>query len=917
MGLRSEDAYITELQTALRIARALKDATGVFHQPSHSPIPNDPRTLINSITLPSPHPLLPSLLEAGLSHEIGASISEAYKLRAEELRRRIHKSIVTACRELAELPVVALASPPDLLMRKVVLTSTELYLRRLEQWKEEIIQRIKQAQKPPINVTPRNSRNFNQEYVPLLEHFFEENPFPTHADKVFLAKKSDMQYRQIHVWFQNRRNRTKKEGKTLRKKPTYEGATKPLDRLYERMRDHIVDSDSQAPIPSKAGSSEGTTKTEIVQNNASKDAFTSSSPPHAFPSSYPPTCHYDPFPCKGGSVPFSKPEWERTPYGKSPLPLSTNIDDLVERFSHLNVRDETRFKGSPKLQSHAATAAITVIPSRAPHPSLLVSKYLQPTNIVQLHLSVRAPVSRLKVFQSPSPTSKPVTLVPNKNEVLRKRKTAPMVDIEDQSFSVNAVLSRILTRSDQYLNTRPQPAYSPSTPARNIHVDLPEPPALLPALVAAGARLEVAQAMQATYHRRACEFREQALATISRACGLAQIPSTSSHTSDETIIATFKKIYLKKLNTWISEGVALLQEKGPSVLRCREDNESAPTKISKTFNHAKHFFEENPFPTHADKVFLAKKSNMTYRQIHVWFQNRRNRTKKALHKKPVLEGVTIPLDTLVHKMGKFAIPPTIKSDAPPSSPSTPVGSSSYLVSFSTKLHNVLGGVAPLHAFPTIYPPSCEYNPFPSVPVFVTPEWSRRSVPSSERPRHSVMDVDELTEKFSRLNVWDDSRSRSRSRRKAGKVTCDSSAATSAITIKPSPAPHPACIRFTAALSAPPRITLQPIPATASTLHVFRSPSPNSPMTTLIPTLAHRRKVAPLPKRIPSRPSFTLDLEISGNSTTSPSLTSSSRSSSLGSEASIQDSRFTYNRSSNSSSTVTTPETSPSQLSHPP
>lgn len=40
----------------------------------------------------------------------------------------------------------------------------------------------------------------SQEYVPLLEYFFEENPFPTHADKAFLAKKSAMKYRQIHVW---------------------------------------------------------------------------------------------------------------------------------------------------------------------------------------------------------------------------------------------------------------------------------------------------------------------------------------------------------------------------------------------------------------------------------------------------------------------------------------------------------------------------------------------------------------------------------------------------------------------------------------------------------------------------------------------------------------------------------------------
>lgn len=232
---------------------------------------------------------------------------------------------------------------------------------------------------------------------------------------------------------------------------------------------------------------------------------------------------------------------------------------------------------------------------------------------------------------------------------------------------------------------------------------------------------------------------------------------------------------------------------------------------------------------------------------------------------------------------------------------------------SIELHNVLGGVAPRHAFPTIYPPSCEYDPFPSVRTFVTPEWPRRQVPSTERSRQFVVDVDELTEQFSRLNVWDDSLSRSR--RKAGKVTCDGSAATCAITVKPPPAPHPACIR-TAVVPAPARITFQPIPATASSLHVFRSPSPDSPMTTLIPTLTRGRKIAPLPKRIPSRLPFTLDREISGSSISSPSLTSSSRSSSLGSEPSIQDSRFTYNRASNSSFAVTSPQASPSPLSYP-
>lgn len=163
----------------------------------------------------------------------------------------------------------------------------------------------------------------------------------------------------------------------------------------------------------------------------SEDAFASSPPPHAFPSPYPPTCRYDPFPCEGRSVCFGKPVWRRVLDGKRrPLPIPTSIDDLTERFSNLNVRDGTRANGSLKLRPDAATAAITVIPSRAPHPSLIVRKYPQPqpTNVVQLPPLVRAPVSVSKAFQSPGPNSAPATLVhlSNKNEPPGKRKTAPL-----------------------------------------------------------------------------------------------------------------------------------------------------------------------------------------------------------------------------------------------------------------------------------------------------------------------------------------------------------------------------------------------------------------------------------------------------------------------------------------------------------
>ena len=162
-----------------------------------------------------------------------------------------------------------------------------------------------------------------------------------------------------------------------------------------------------------------------------KHTLTSSSPPHAFPSSYPPNCHYDPFPCISGPSNLSRPEWRRVSCGRLPPPLSTSIGELAERFSQLNVRDETRFKGSSKLHSYAATAAITVIPSGAPHPSLVVCEYCEPAYIVQRHPIVRAPVSSSEVFKSPSPASESATLVPlsispNKGDLPGKRKIAPL-----------------------------------------------------------------------------------------------------------------------------------------------------------------------------------------------------------------------------------------------------------------------------------------------------------------------------------------------------------------------------------------------------------------------------------------------------------------------------------------------------------
>lgn len=161
MGLKAEDSTTAQMQSILRFAHALRDAASVSSQSSHSLSTSSLRAMVDSISLPNPPPLLPSLLEAGLSHEIAAGASKVYQLRSHELRRHVQESIVTACRKITDLPVAALASSPDSFIRNVVSIFTAVYLRRLEQWKEEIIQRMKQASKAPTDVTPKNSRTFN------------------------------------------------------------------------------------------------------------------------------------------------------------------------------------------------------------------------------------------------------------------------------------------------------------------------------------------------------------------------------------------------------------------------------------------------------------------------------------------------------------------------------------------------------------------------------------------------------------------------------------------------------------------------------------------------------------------------------------------------------------------------------------
>ncbi|KAF8833419.1 hypothetical protein BDN67DRAFT_1072940 [Paxillus ammoniavirescens] len=434
----------------------------------------------------------------------------------------------------------------------------------------------------------------------------------------------------------------------------------------------------------------------------------------------------------------------------------------------------------------------------------------------------------------------------------------------DSPSAFDSIVKHILSTTETFLKDVNLPSQrSKQLHPSNFHVSLPEPPPLLPALVALGADTHLAHKIDELYTLRASEFRAHAESAIAQACSKASMfvrtQCDSKVNPVEKIISAFTQVYLKKLLGWVDEGVALLKGHVQRKICANEVSKLAPS-TALPFNHEytpllEHFFDENPFPTHADKIFLAKKSNMTYRQIHVWFQNKRNRTKKArkvtLRRKPMSEGATLPLDNLCQRMGRFIIPEHQRTSIRARS-QTAEKEPDHAPDAAHVLNALDTISAPAHAFPAPYLHS-PHNPLPSKDTnpFVDPiMWTRK--PSSTRRRSHQCDVADLVESFAQMNVRDDCSARLRTE------SIGSSAATLAFTVAPLPAPLPALITRIART----KYAISPLPSVSAPparLHVFATPSPGSRPITLassnivsqsVPKQSSARKVAPLPKRLP-------------------------------------------------------------------
>ncbi|TDL28015.1 hypothetical protein BD410DRAFT_781957 [Rickenella mellea] len=375
--------------------------------PPHSPVPRLDLTL--------PPDLIFSAQSFGLPPDVGRQVSAALSKAIDGLRNTYQATFSESCRRLACIDQPPGATSLLEFQEKFALAQQAAFQNQVRSWNNWVLQSIATQ----ITATPRvlnSKRQFNQDYVPLLEAFFVENQFPCRADKCFLAQKSGMTVKQINTWFQNRRQRSNKDRCTPHSfvqslspssvAETVEPHAIPIIQHFPK-NDHSDESDydsmtecEQDEIESQRGFSSRSSSFTLV---GEEEEICQKAPPHAFPTPYPPIGKEDPFPCKTGNMGFPGPVWARTPALHVASRSEPDMESFISAFAKLSIAsrvdpssEPTRSLPQGSRRGCDVTAPITTRPLPAPLPSLV---RLSP----QLTRPARA--STLPAASHPAPTA--------------------------------------------------------------------------------------------------------------------------------------------------------------------------------------------------------------------------------------------------------------------------------------------------------------------------------------------------------------------------------------------------------------------------------------------------------------------------------------------------------------------------------
>ncbi|KDR85449.1 hypothetical protein GALMADRAFT_361524 [Galerina marginata CBS 339.88] len=471
----------------------------VHHIPTSRHDTPDDESIIPNLFLTFPNDILAPILALHIPDRVCEAILQRFARLFADLKQQYISAYQRAY--LASLRKPVLGNDLNLVCRAYQALFEGHSVPLVRSWVFSIVQEIAKYQIPGSS---DSKRPFNNEYTPVFEKYFEHNAYPSAKHQSILADKSEMTRRQIEVWFQNHRNRAKKDGRTLRRL----SSDLPLERALRAWQERTPFSPNRSPTPSdEACVSENMDEEEDrPQPTSCIDAFNDFRPPHAFPTTLAAArSRPDPFPSDNGVFKFPPPTWMRTPATTPPPSAASSPIDINEfaRTFHLklNFLNSTGRQGTgkraPKSKSKAPRwyEATTTIPSRGRHPAFKPLHSRPSSNILPTSFSFQFPMgsgttSATNVFLPPPPSlcvtpttpSRKISRLPRRVPSSNLAPTAPSSprtlssSSRSSSFSSDtSTRSRISSSSSR--NSTPDPSTPPPLP--NMEIPAVQDPGLV------------------------------------------------------------------------------------------------------------------------------------------------------------------------------------------------------------------------------------------------------------------------------------------------------------------------------------------------------------------------------------------------------------------------------------------------------
>ncbi|KDQ19739.1 hypothetical protein BOTBODRAFT_142470 [Botryobasidium botryosum FD-172 SS1] len=183
-----------------------------------------------SLTLAAPPDIIPQLSALGLSEDVARSLSAIYVEKVESLRHAHRTQFTASYAQLSQLPRPHESVPMSRLAEKLQAASEKVFSRNCARFIEEALHlarvRVQPEEADESSVDSDDNggassdswsdesddegetQNLDPKFYPVLENLYQKNiHFPKRHEKAHLSRLTGLSYRQVGVWFQNRRER--------------------------------------------------------------------------------------------------------------------------------------------------------------------------------------------------------------------------------------------------------------------------------------------------------------------------------------------------------------------------------------------------------------------------------------------------------------------------------------------------------------------------------------------------------------------------------------------------------------------------------------------------------------------------------------------------------------------------------------